>query len=612
MDKEKINMNMDNYMVDNQENILSSAKKQALDYFLSKDEDMDILWGDDKSARKELDSFMEDEKKKMAFLGYSGSGKTSFLRQYFSLSKNETFWIRDNCLLIFHSDDGNGIVEYQDSSRWFADEFERICKYCEYKYMANIDEAGENPEKFYQFVLETKSDVLSCQWLGPNLEKSVYEEQINNLKAEKRLTYYIMKLKYYLLFRDIVNKVILVCDNIESAESYVNLAEKVNGCIRRYNNEKYLGYSVKTIFVMNKEIYSNLYDSEKATFDKMVIKERNIILQDLFDLRFCNAEKYGEEWMKKRGFSILELKFAKSALDELNTKYNGKYQKMILGLSMYEKNQVLQCYKKIIFNQTWVRKEKFYYDLEANEENKNFLFTNITCIRALACGNEQMYNPDKNVDYFIPNILYNTEEEDYGIYNLLLMKYYVRCKGADSTIEHNDIIEVCKKIWGMGIEYENFKFAHDYLLRKKVLERYCTEDETRPDYVITLKGAELWDMLRSDSVLMELYREDYYRYPDSKRNMDSSYKLINTGRQYKIFEDLLYMIKDFCEWEDKLYQIAKERGNSLEYEYAFGKKRMAFYLLEGIIKSINYSISRSNDYLKRICNEVEYIVNMNR
>ena len=37
---------------------------------------------------------------------------------------------------------------------------------------------------------------------------------------------------------------------------------------------------------------------------------------------------------------------------------------------------------------------------------------------------------------------------------------------------------------------------------------------------------------------------------------------------------------------------------------ALGKKRMAFYLLEGISKSITYSISRSNEELKKMLNEV--------
>ena len=121
----------------------------------------------------------------------------------------------------------------------------------------------------------------------------------------------------------------------------------------------------------------------------------------------------------------------------------------------------------------------------------------------------------------------------------------------------------------------------------------------------------LWDMFLGDSMLMELFREDYYRFCDSD-NMKSGYELLSAEKQYIIFEDLLWMIGQFIADENKLYEIAFDRGYGTEYEVVFGKKRMAFYLLEGIKKSITYSCSRSNTDLKNLCSVVEDAANAAR
>ena len=349
---------------------------------------------------------------------------------------------------------------------------------------------------------------------------------------------------------------------------------------------------------------------QKRVFtDKIVKKNKNFNMQGLFDDRFEKSRVKGEKWMIERGFDLQNLEYAKQVLTRLNSRFSHKYQKMILGLSMYNKELILKYYKKVVFNKTWVRKKRFSYASDAYDENKDFLFNNITCVRALACGDDQVYNPANNLENPIPNILYNTEEEEYGIYILLLMKYFLRQKGVYLYREDSgeDLLKVCRNIWGEGIEYNNFKTAIDYLLHKNILAGYFQEfgkdfkSDCSYKLYITEKGAELWDLIRSDSIVMELCREDCYRPVDSQ--MESSYVLINTERQYLIFEDLIKMTGQIREDEDSLYRTVKEKGCDAEYVGAFGKKRMAFYLLEGISKSITYSISRSNEELKKMLNE---------
>lgn len=609
MEKIKINM-MENYQITSEdENILSEKCENALRYLLSEDKLPDVFWEDDDEAKKQMDSFLTDAgEQRLLFVGALGIGKTRFLRRYFGLFNGETFKIENENLVIFLSGDGNGVVENHNNVDYFAEEFEKICEYYEKKYVKKEEWISVNAKKFCLFVMEVKKDVLAHPWISMDEDESTYKEEIRVLIERKPLTYYIIKLKYYLLMIKKCKNVVLVCDNIKGVELYELVIEKINGCIRNYDSNKYQGYHTKTVFVMNDYIYQKVSDELGVLFDKRITKEKKLNIQGLIDERFNYALKAGEKWMIEREFDESALYSAKSAIDELNTRFNHKYQKMILGLSMYDKKKVLQCYKKIIFNRTWVRKKRFSYAKDVKDINTDFLFNNITCIRALGCGNEQVYNPDKQSDSFIPNILYNTEEEEYCIYNLLLMKYFLRNQRKYFYKDEKGILDVCKKIWGEGLEYTRFRYALNYLIKMNIVE--CFIEETTSDkcsgknYSITTKGSVLWDMFLGDSMLMELSREDYYRFCDSD-NMKSGYELLSTEKQYIIFEDLLWMIGQFIADENKLYEIAFDRGYGAEYEVVFGKKRMAFYLLEGIKKSITYSSSRSNTDLKNLCSSIE-------
>lgn len=618
MEKTKINMQESYHITSEDENILSEECKNALCYLLSEDKLPDVFWEEDNEAKRQMDSFLTNAgEQRLLFVGSPGIGKTSFLRRYFSLSNDETFKIENEDLVIFLSGDGNGVVENHDNVNYFAEEFEKICEYYEKEYVKKEEWISVNMKKFCLFVMEIKKDVLAHPWISMDEDECIYNEEIRVLIERKPLTYYIMKLKYYLLTVKKCKNVVLVCDNIKDIELYEVVIEKINRCIRNYDSNRYRGYHTKTVFVMNGYIYQKISDELGALFDNKITKERKLNIQGLIEERFNHALKAGEKWMIEREFDESALYSAKSAIDELNCRFNNKYQKMIFGLCMYDKNKVLQCYKKIIFNRTWVRKKRFSYEQNVKDINTDFLFNNITCIRALGCGNEQVYNPDKQSDSFIPNILYNTEEEEYCIYNLLLMKYFLRNQRKNFYKAEKGILDVCKKIWGQSLEYNKFCSALNYLIKMNIVE--CLIEETTSDkcsgknYSITTKGSILWDMFLGDSMLMELCREDYYRFcePDSD-NIKSGYELLSTEKQYIIFMDLLWMIEQFITDENKIYDIASNRGYGIEYEVVFGKKRMAFYLLEGIKKSITYSSSRSNTDLKNLCIAMEDAANAER
>lgn len=609
MDRTKINMYGENIIEDLDLYTLSDKGKKAFEYFLSDRELPESFFEADIKAEESFSAFLSGDEESLLFKGDDGIGKTQFLKKYFGISDQYNFKLENDILTIFYSVDGNGIYEFRNNIMFFVDELERICIFFIENYLDGNDIVAEDPRSFYNFIKTTKKDVLVKHWLSDKDDLKKITEEIEKLKNSKRLTYFIMKLKYLLLIKKTVKTVILVFDNIYSEEIFNNSVNIVNECFRNFDKMKYKGYRVKSIYAMNDKVYRDI----NKTFNIVVRREKKISMPNLIETRYQKACKMGEEWMVCKGFEKEDLEKCRKFLDELNSKYNRKYQNMILGLSQYNKTTVLNAYRRIAFNQTWVRKKQYNYAYDVCETNKDALLTNITCIRALACGDDQMYMMQND---FIPNIFYNTEEEDYAIYILLLMKYYLRQKGKEVLKNEEDtFLDKCKSIWGLGIEYTHFEEAISYLVNKEILACYFEQDEfkdTKKSYYITKKGAEIWDMLRNDSVLIELCREDCFRKSDQAYSMESSYKLLNTGRQHEIFFDLLQIIREINSEEEKLYDVVKKKKSCEKYESMFGKKQMAFYLLEGVQKSVMYSISRENNDLKKEIEDTARRINCSR
>ena len=107
---------------------------------------------------------------------------------------------------------------------------------------------------------------------------------------------------------------------------------------------------------------------------------------------------------------------------------------------------------------------------------------------------------------------------------------------------------------------------------------------------ITSKGRRLFDMLKEDSVLLEICREDIYReIPILEDNMKSSYDLMMEGKQNILFLDLLDIIKNIFDEERGYFELACKNRKKDMFIEQFGKRPLSLALLEGVSKSIQYS-----------------------
>ena len=133
----------------------------------------------------------------------------------------------------------------------------------------------------------------------------------------------------------------------------------------------------------------------------------------------------------------------------------------------------------------------------------------------------------------------------------------------------------------------------EYFLEIEILEEtyYKKEPiEKNKNLDITPRGREIWNMFISDSVLLEMYREDhYFDIRDNSCNFSSSYHLMSTVGQYEIFTQLFQYINVLIEEEKNIRKKAKRNGKMSEYYSCFGSKAQSKRLLEGVIRSVEYS-----------------------
>ena len=587
----KINLlTTNNYESAGNEIVLNAELENAFNYLLSaKGLDQDKVFYE--SASCTIQEFAAEMKLMdhsiFSLVGYRGTGKTAFVLNALNVNGKECVSInKDNIVLYFS---------------------------LEKCFMKNcFDEMLDNNLEIVLNALENRA--LEYKTDKPFFEnKSIKLKNLKNdndgLIVKQSIYKKLYEIKSALIHKiPEIKRMYIVLDNIELKKDYLPEVEsviKIHSYMSDYDSDVYPDrFYVKTIVPMQVKTYRDLMrrGGNYHLLHQAVIKDYHIDLSNLFEHRYETAKKCLLK-NEKMTFSLNDLEHAQEILIQLITKYNGKYLKMVLNLQFYDIHRVLEMLKKIVLNHTWVQKNGYCYDKNIFEKNPGFMFTNITCIRAIACGNKTVYSSSMSI---IPNILYNTQTEEFGIYILLVMKYFLKRYEAEDLfgnngIEYGELLNELSMIFIDNDIVQKFKIAIRYMKseqREILRSSICVKGKEK--LYITTRGAELWDMIRSDSVYLELCREDYYReYENILNNSKKSYDLVSSGDQDHIFLDVMKIVIDINIQENELFEVANHNGMREQYFKAFGKKRITYYLMEGISKSIMYSRSGGYDVVKK-------------
>lgn len=580
--------------------------RKAIEFYFGNPKEESVYIEDSCLQNELLSLILKQESKIIYFLGAGGVGKTALLKNTFKLSDN-TAVFDESKDIAYMSINFRGQLWESDIRRFMINSISSLCTALEERYDFRerfYSIVGHN--EFYNYIKETKGALLEYVSSIELIGKS--EQEIKMLKLQRGeekdpYTYIASKLKFYLCYYcSSINNVTVIVDNIETLSVDIRFAVIRNmlsffSCmlnVPQKNDRKIVVLNL--LLSMRQSTYEKLNENEQIKVygpSDILYKENSVDILKYFELKKKTiTDISGMEEIWEDAYEII--------LNLIN-KFNSKYSTMIQNLSNYDFQTMKKCYKKVLTNKVWLLRGERRRDF-LNMSKTDNLFNNISVVRSISCGNNVVYRGTKSK--VLPNVLLNDEFNDDSMVGLLVLSYFNR---KSEIIKKSKVFELFNQIFNQNLKIQqSLKRIIEHYLDINVLEETYYDKvgiEENKYLFITPRGREIFEMFLSDSVLLEMYREDYY-FDERNDNFSSSYSLMETVGQYEIFMQLFNYISILLVEEKEIHKEAKNNNKLSEYYSCFGTKIQSQRLLEGVIKSIEYS---GNMYSFDIQNAIEHL-----
>lgn len=540
-------------------------------------------------------------------IGYPGIGKTSDIKYSFSVKNGVPKLLEETrTVVLFCPFDGYirqaSSPGETETAIELAKRVSAVCTMLEDRFPLLREQfySTEGEDSFLKFIQQTNPQALEslCD-SRPNTSK----EYLDRVKKHNHFVYAASRLKYYLSRSDIpYERVLIIVDNLESQsaeEQEQILAQyfRLYTCLRNFPEEMDKRVYVNLLTALRPETY---YRIKAAPFTqshsmKDIFKNKRIDLASYF--RKKAASLPAETW----GANASQYKEAENTLFAISEKFDKKYSNMIMGLVNMNVCAAMNVLKDILSKSPWVRRDACI-GFAGSGTKDGYVFNNITVIRAIACGANLVYLNGQ--DQLIPNILYNTETEDNSIISLYILSYFIK-RGArfmeydGRPVLKSELIQDFCDVFKDVDDIENrVTKTLDYLLSHRILVPSSPASSGPPCLSLSSAGMEIWNMLESDSVLMELYREDYFQECAEKDSdqFKSSYGLMQKNNQEKIFIELYNILTRLFVHEEKpLIEAARKCRAMGKYESLFQEKTVTEHLMKGVDCSVAFSGKQLHD-----------------
>lgn len=469
-----------------------------------------------------------------------------------------------------------------------------------------IDEEYPKVHKWFNEPKTKELFKVLIQKTNPKLFEYPDTEDINDkqlleiAKIRDFFIYSISKLKLYLLFAPCgINRALFILDGVESLDiksqklivsKYLHLFK----CMQNYSKwDKARRIYINMLISIRPETKDML--SSKGILNgfediNQIYKSNDIDMAEYFRQKNKNIPKEirninSEKWDK-----------ALKTLLTLSEKFDGKYSKMILRLSGNNLRKALSVYTSILSNEVWVTKDA-QTDPSLVDSIDEYIFNNITIYRAIACHNDLVYRGDSTS--LIPNIIYSVNKKNYVLPVFYLLKYFYNLHIMSYSNDYEFyteeyILHDFNGIFSEDILNNDFdgKLINilNYLVSLDIIKSLSG------GYSITSKGIELWNMFQADSVLIEMYREDFYMDYDSPKSnkFDSSYQLMQDRKQDVIFTKLLELLNNLYKKEKDIIKKVKQHESLQQYFDRLGNESVVQHLFRGLCNSIDFSGKYNN------------------
>lgn len=579
--------------------------RKVIEFYFGNPKEETVYVDDPELERELIRLILNQEDKIIYFLGKEGIGKTTLLKNVLGISDNAIVFdeIKDTVYIPINF---RGLLVETDIKQFIINSISCLCTALEERYgFREKVYSVEGHNAFYDYVKKTDSSLLEYISSVELIGKSNQEIRLFRLMRGEEMNpyaYLVSKLNYYLNFYcTAINNVVIVVDNIEalSKEARCTAVRDILGffsyMLRDSADSMKKNQVINLILSMRELTYEELIEREEINAYKPRIilrKDKPVDMMKYFALkRETIVEKNGMEQIWDDAYEIIMT---------LANKFSCKYSEMIKNLCNYDFELMKKSYKKVLTNKVWLLRGERRKDF-LNMSKTDYLFNNISVLRSVACGNNAVYRGMKSV--VVPNVMLNDEFHDDSMICLLLMNFMMR---EQMIVIKRRLFDAFQWIFGEKLWImESLNRTVEYFLNIGVLEETYYEKKTTSQnkYLsITPRGKEIWNLFKADSVILEMYKEDYY-FSEEEQGYDfsSSFYLMNTVGQYEVFIQLFHYINILLKKEKKLHGIANENGKLEEYYSCFGKKIQAKRLMEGVIKSIEYS---GNMYTYDIQNEI--------
>lgn len=559
------------------------------------------------SMEQQLDSFFSSVKNTLSILiGYNGMGKSTILKNHINVQSSDQLSITEKEVLFSKFDwNYNHLKQNAYSLSHIVHNINsRIC--------AHYNTTFKNEEEsFFYFLKKKDPDLVSID--------CSFSHSLSEMKDNYTEIYEIRKLQF-LLQSYKIKQFTIVIDNIEclNPDKRYSLLSKLAECFRLLTETPSEKTIIKMLFAFRPSTFyeAQQYGCFGSSEINLFIKQQDTInLEKFFSLKLKNYNKDNapfDSWVK-----CLPL-FMK-----VSQKYNRKYDQIIKKLCNYSVPDSMRLYGNILSNARWMHdtKSDFYEDEQEHLNIDDIVVNNITVIRAIACLEDEMFvsktpsleyalqnsfSSHKFVRNTIPicNLLYSTQTTDYSILILYIIKFFYRyCKKdnfyGSTYLKYWDIVKIFSEtFYGIDNIVENVSVCISYLFNMQILDKSIKTKQGEESGLnlesrlyLTPKGEIMWEMLSWDSVLLEIFREDYYRdySPDGSNNSLCSYVLMNAGKQCEIFNDLICMISNLLKTEMTYRQRAKENDTITSLKENLGENCVCSQLFEGLKQSMSYS-----------------------
>lgn len=541
-----------------------------------------------KNANKDLFSL---------FIGYQGIGKSTVLKHCFSYEEKQCLLSDSSLLFTKFSWDYYSLADHLDK---ITELFHNLCS-----LLATKEELNSHTHKLFLLkILRINHTEL--------IEQGHLEE--TSLDRFKQLNSRIFEIRQfqYLLLKNRLQEFTIVLDNIEDIpgnERSKLIHQIIDAYMMLHDWNGFNGSTfpnIKLLISLRPETYLSLnehIDFNKYPVDYYINKVSVPNMDKYFSLKIRSLPKNKiDYWANSVPYFI-----------KVSQKFGGKYNQIILGLSNYNVNYAMRLYADILSNETWLHG---FGSSERSTSPSTFFDTsciyvnNITIIRSLGCLEDEMYLDQSDRPFC--NLLHSTPDEDYSIIMLYLMNRFYSISNSISDygkvyLKKRDVLKQFSEIF-YGIEniWQKTDYCIHYLfdagilaksLKTTPLESHKLKNKSR--LYMTPRGITIWEMLSKDSVLLEMFREDYYRdYQENDNNPYCSMTLMD-GQQHELFLDLLRVIDQIAEYEHYYNDVAKKNDTANSLKVAFGAQSICQHLLSGVYNSMMYSGIINNPIVKQ-------------